>query len=196
MVLDFHGKSAILTPPWVRYLEPLVTVALLLAALLACGNASKDPPAPPETATTLSAVDLSRDYRKGEMAGDAKWQGKVVRALGVASSGFHQCYDTMRNSLPCVQLDGLLDEVSGLPFVNCIVKDGDTKAPGVLKDARVTVKGRVGGASCAGDGDVIAVVIDECEVVANNGPAPRAQASPRSRSTRPVPVPRPPPGRR
>lgn len=65
-----------------RYREPVLHVALLLAASLACGTPPKDRPKGPPI--VVSAVDLTRDYAKGGKDGDAKWAGKDIKVTGVA----------------------------------------------------------------------------------------------------------------
>src|SRR5580692_11302117 len=70
-----------------RHRESILHIALLLAALLACGGKSKSDSAagdsPAEAAVDVPAATLIADYKGNEVRGDAKWKGKLVRVSGI-----------------------------------------------------------------------------------------------------------------
>jgi hypothetical protein len=104
-----------------RYLEPIAYVALLLAALLACGEAKQDPPRP-AAPIAVSAADLTRDYATlGVEKGDAKWAGKDVRVSGIAWATMACREDAIARAFsgehkPTDEIHCLMLEGGGEPF--------------------------------------------------------------------------------
>lgn len=163
-----------------RYLEPIATVALLLAALLACGSGGnakpeKTEPEPSQAADRVASTTvkaLVADYRADEEAADAKWKDKTVDVVGTVGD-----VGTLPEGQRFVSLEGPANEQLG-----CVLRDADGRnASKWTKGTRATFRGNVLGAS---DG---IVVMDDCERLAS-GTAPVAGPQPRAPGPRRPPV--------
>jgi hypothetical protein len=131
-----------------RYLEPATYAALLLAALLACGNgpspSDKSSPSkgadstPAESSIAVDATTLIADYKANEVRGDAKWKGKLVRVTGIVGDIKKDFTDSAYVTV------GTGAEFE--PDVWCNLKPGQEGGAAALsKGARATFKGRVNG---------------------------------------------------
>jgi hypothetical protein len=176
-------------------LEAFSYIAILLAALLACGKGSSsrrspgsnadDSPQPTETAVSVAATDLMADYKGNEVRGDSKWKGKLVLVTGIVGDIKKDILDK-----PYVTLgSGAAFEI---PEVQCSLRSGQEGAAGSLqKGQRATLKGRVHGL-------MMNVQLDDCELMPSAPAAPPPGGTPRPAAApapQPAPHPATPPAR-
>lgn len=175
-----------------RKLEPLLHVAFLLAALLACGkkapssdSSSPAPgttaasvgaggPAAAETATLVAAPILTHDYKSNEVKADATWKGKLVQIAGVVGEVKKDFTDSIYVTL------GGRGQFE-LENVHCMMRsDQAGAAADLVKGKAVFMRGRVKGLV------IVSVIVEDCEIVPDPPAAETATAQP---------APAPPPGR-
>lgn len=133
-----------------RTLEPIAYAALLLAALLACGNGPA-PAGKPEPPIVLRATELHDAYAENEVAADAKFKGRTLRVVGVVTS-----IDKDLFGAAVVRL------ASGSPLeVAGTLRDADGPKAAALR------KGQPVALECVGAGMVLgSPVLDGCAVMA------------------------------
>ncbi len=172
-----------------RYRGPLLHMAFLLAALLACGKSSSstgggDPPA--EAATAVQASTLIADYKGNEVRGDNKWKGKMVSVTGFVGEIKKDFTDSTYVTL---------GTGADLEFetVHCSLASGQEGGAAALsKGQRATMKGRVSGLI------LLSVMVKDCTIVPTAA-AQAAAALTEARGRRrphPAPAPAAPPRKR
>jgi len=165
-----------------RYLEPLAYVALLLAALLACGGGTdKETPTAAGPVINVSAVDFTREYRGSEVMGDKKFGGKTVRVTGVGH--YHaKCPAAYLDNTPCMMLEGA-DVGDSILWVWAVLAESErAKASRVPSMSTISLTCPVAEENAAdtsiNDGKVIGVTVYECTNTSFVPQPPGASARP------------------
>jgi len=170
-----------------RYLEPALHLAILLGALLACGQgapkgdksepedkpAAREPVEKVETPIDVSAATLIADYKANEVRGDSKWKDKLVRVTGIVGSVNKDITDSAYV---------IIGEEIG-DNIHCSLGERQmVRAGNLVKGERHTFTGRVSGLT------LLSVMLSDCKI-ANGPPKDTTPASQPAQAAAPRPQP-------